>query len=132
MNRELWSALDEAGLTRLTESTETGGSGASWREAAALLSSVPSTWRPRRWRENDLLAGFLLAARRGAPDGLCEPRACSSPSGVAVAVPWAGQVERIVVAWPGDGGWRVADVPASEVTIERRYQRAFEPRDRVR
>ena len=47
---ELWHALDDLGLVRLTGGEASGGSGAGWYEAAEL-------WRSTR------KAGFVLAER---------------------------------------------------------------------
>jgi acyl-CoA dehydrogenase len=131
LNRELWSALAESGLSRLTESAETGGSGASWREAAVLLSAGAEHLAAVPLAESDLLAGFLLGGSVDSEDELVRTAAVLDSHGTAVAVPWAGQVDRIAVAYQADGGWRVADVPVSQVTIEPGTNVAFEPRDRV-
>lgn len=131
LNRELWSALDEAGLSRLTEDAETGGSGASWREAAVVLSSGAEYLAAVPLAESDLLAGFLLDTAGLPRDGVVRTAAVLDSDGVAVAVPWASQVDRIVVAYQAEGGWRVADAPVSQVRVERGANVAFEPRDRV-
>jgi acyl-CoA dehydrogenase len=130
LNRELWSALDESGLARLTESTKTGGSGASWREAAVLLSAGAEHLAAIPLAESDLLAGFLLAGTGSARDGSVRTAAVLDSDGIADAVPWASRVDRIAVAYQ-DSGWRVADVPTAQVTIEPGANLAFEPRDRV-
>ncbi|MCX5041870.1 acyl-CoA/acyl-ACP dehydrogenase [Aldersonia sp. NBC_00410] len=132
LNRELWSALDEAGLTRLVESAETGGSGASWCEAAALLSAGAEQLAAVPLAENDLLAGYLLDAAGLPRDETIRTAGLLDAEGVAAVVPWAGRVERIVLAWPGGDGWLAADVPASDVTITPGANAASEPRDGVR
>lgn len=129
---DLWARLAELGLARLTGAEEDGGSGAGWPEAAALLSAAASRAVRVPLAEHDLLAGWLLR-QAGLPVNDARRTVCVlDPDGAAAAVPWAGNAERIVAAWPGASGYRVADVEAARLDITPGHNLAREPRDDVR
>ena len=131
-DRSAWSTLDSLGLTRLTASEAAGGSGASWRESAALLGLAASHGVVIPIVEHDLLAGWLRErAGLEALDALST--ACVLTSGNQISrVPWAAASAHVVVLSRHDGGWRVTDLPADEIEIVPRLNMAGEPRDTVR
>lgn len=131
LDRALWGRLEELGLTRLTGSEASGGSGAGWIEAAALLGLAAGAAAPVPLAEHDLLGGWLLEAAGLPNDGglraVCRP----DPSGVALNVTWARDASSIVALWEDRDEWRVADVPVGRVGLEERRNLAGEPSDTV-
>lgn len=128
---ELWDQLGELGLIRLTGSEESGGSGAGWAEAVELLRAA--AWHGVRvpLAEHDLLACWLLETV-GLPVDEARRTACLlDGDGVARAVPWAADSERVVVLWPAGTGYRVADVDTTSLTVTAGRNSAGEPRDDV-
>lgn len=114
LDRELWSTLDHLGLTRLTSPD---GAGAGWVEAAALLRAAARAAAPVPLAENDLLGHWLLrTAGLPATDG-SRTTCILDPKGAAPKVPWVSQVDGVVVVWPHEGGWRVADVPIPDLEL---------------
>ncbi|MFZ2178055.1 MAG: acyl-CoA dehydrogenase family protein [Rhodococcus sp. (in: high G+C Gram-positive bacteria)] len=133
IDRELWATLEELGLTRLTAAEDRGGSGASWTEAALLLSAAGGGAARIPVAENDLLAQWLLGvAGIESSDGLIRTACVLDGSGSARDVPWARGVDRIVVLWNSPDGWHVADVDRGAFEITEAVNLAQEPRDHVR
>jgi len=129
LDRELWQTLSNAGITSLLS----GGHGAGWLEASALLRTTASHAAPVPLAEHDALAGWLLA-RAGLPmDENPRTAAVLDSAGGASRVPWASQVDSIVVAWRGPEGTElVADVPRAQFRIEQGRDIAGQPRDAIR
>lgn len=131
LDHGLWARLEDLGLTRLTGSEASGGSGAGWLEAAALLGLSAGAGAPVPVAEHDVLGGWLLEAARLPNDGgirtVCRP----DPSGVALNVTWARDASRIVALWEDRDEWRVADVPLDRVGLEEGRNLAGEPSDTV-
>jgi acyl-CoA dehydrogenase len=126
----LWRQLSELGLTRLTGDEATGGSGAGWREAAALLGAAARHGVSLPLAEHDLLAGWLLE-RAGLPvDDRVRTVALLGADDTALAVPWASAVERVVVVRTGTA--QVADLDAAAVSLTPGRNLLGEPRDDVR
>ncbi|MBV6756248.1 acyl-CoA dehydrogenase [Rhodococcus opacus] len=130
VNRRLWSVLGEIGLTRLTEAEESGGSGATWRESAVLLSTAAANAALVPLAEHDLLAGYLLDTAGLRRDESIRTACVLDADGTASAVPWASGADRIVLLW-NRNGWTVSDVPRQAVTVRPGTNLASEPRDRV-
>ncbi|MBJ8348373.1 acyl-CoA dehydrogenase family protein [Antrihabitans sp. YC2-6] len=130
-DRGLWSRLAELGLTRLTGREDSGGSGASWFEAAELLRASASHGVRIPVVEHDLLAGWLLDEARLPTDESRRTACVLDESGVARDVPWAAAAERIVVVWRQDGAYVVGDVPVRDLRIMQGTNIAGEPRDTV-
>ncbi|MBF6245652.1 acyl-CoA dehydrogenase [Nocardia elegans] len=127
----LWEELSELGLTRLTGSERTGGSGAGWTEASELLrtSVIHAVRVPLA--EHDLLAGWLLETA-GLPVDEARRTVCVlPPSGIARGVPWASEAERIVTVGRARDTYLLADLPAAELHITPGVNAAGEPRDTV-
>ncbi|HEY9314945.1 acyl-CoA dehydrogenase [Williamsia sp.] len=129
---DLWKQLGELGLVRLTGSEDTGGSGAGWGEAAALIRAAAYHGVRIPLAEHDLLAGWLLETL-GLPVGDARRTLCRlDDDGVATGVPWAWAADRVVVVWRAADGHRVADVEVGELSISPGSNLAGEPRDTVR
>lgn len=128
----LWARLSDLGLARLTGSESAGGSGAGWREAAALLTEAAGLAVSLPLAEHDLLAGWLLEEAGLPVDEALRTVAVLDEAGFARAVPWASAASRIVVAWPAGGSWNVAELAASDVAIAPGRNLVGEPRDDVR
>jgi acyl-CoA dehydrogenase len=130
-DRALWRALDDLGLVRLTGAESAGGSGAGWYEAAELLSATVRHGVRIPLAEHDLLACWLLEAAGLPCDESVRTVALLDDQGNATAVPWAASAERIVLVWPSDDEYRVADAGVSAVEIKRGANMIGEPRDTV-
>lgn len=132
-DRALWATLGELGLHRLTGDEADGGSGAGWTEAALLLGAAGASAAAVPVAENDLLAGWLLEQAGLPVDEKIRTAAILDSHGRARHVPWARDVDAIVVVWSGaDGTWRVAEVPRASVEITEAVNLAAEPRDHIR
>jgi acyl-CoA dehydrogenase len=130
-DHELWRRLEDLGLVRLTGQERVGGSGASWYEAAELLSAAVRHGVRIPLAEHDLLACWLLDASGMECDGAARTVCVLDDRGVASAVPWAHGAERIVVIWQIGEQYRAADVEAATVRISRGNNMIGEPRDTV-
>ncbi|NLU84224.1 acyl-CoA dehydrogenase family protein [Rhodococcus sp. HNM0569] len=136
LDRTLWSTLDEVGATWLTADESVGGSGATWDEAAVLLGAAGAHAVSLPLAENDLLALPLLAAARlpvAPSDGIRTVAVAEeTPGGFqARSVPWARDVDRIVVVFQHDSQWHVADLPRASVSVTDAENYAGEPRDHL-
>jgi acyl-CoA dehydrogenase len=132
-DRSLWATLSELGLARLTGDEAAGGSGAGWTEAALLLTAAGAGAAAVPVAENDLLAGWLLTtAGLEGSDGV-RTAAVLDVDGGARSVPWARDVDSIVVLWQDAGStWRVAEIPTAEIELTEAVNLASEPRDHIR
>ena len=133
LDEKLWAQLEELGLARLTGSEASGGSGAGWAEAAALLDTAARLGVALPVVEHDLLAGWLLERLGLAVDPTLRTLAVLSSTGEASSVPWARTAGSLVCVWPAGGGWLAADVPAesSSLSVTAGVNLAGEPRDAV-
>ena len=131
LDRVLWERLDGLGLTRLSASEASGGSGATWSEAAALLGIAAAAGAPIPIAEHDVLASWLLEAAGLDHDGMLRTACRPDPSGVALNVTWARDAAAIVALWQDGEQWRVADVPSERVEITPGRNLAGEPCDTV-
>lgn len=115
----VWETLREVGLARLTAPEETGGSGAGWAEAAALLRAAAAAGVAVPYAETDLLAGPLRrAAGLDDTSDATATVAVVGTDGTARAVPWAGVTSTIVcVRRTSEGGYEVAEAATEELTI---------------
>ncbi|MBX7431469.1 acyl-CoA/acyl-ACP dehydrogenase [Mycobacterium sp. Y57] len=126
----LWRRLDELGLVRLTGPEYAGGSGATWHESAELISAAARHGVRIPLAEHDLLACWLLDAAGETGDDAART-VCLLDDDAATGVPWASTADRIVVVWPCDGGYRLADLDADAVSITLGANMIGEPRDTV-
>jgi acyl-CoA dehydrogenase len=130
-DQALWQRLDDLGLVRLTGAEATGGSGAGWPEAVALLSAAVRHGVRIPLAEHDLLACWLLEANDMPCDTSVRTVALLDEKGTATAVPWASEADRVVLVWPTAAGHRVADTPVDAVSITPFTNAIGEPRDTV-
>ncbi len=128
---DLWGRLEELGLTRLTASEASGGSGASWIEAAALLGLAAGAAAPVPLAEHDILAAWLLESAGLPNDGRLRTACRPDPAGNALNVTFGRDVASLVALWEDGEQWRVADVPADRVRITEHRNLAGEPSDTV-
>lgn len=115
----VWETLREVGLARLTAPEQSGGSGAGWPEAAALLRAAAAAGVAVPFAETDLLAGPLRRAA-GIDDNTDATAtvAVLGSDGTARSVPWAGQTATVVcVRRTEGGGYEVSDAETSALTI---------------
>ncbi len=139
----LWATLAESGLTLLTASVSSGGSGAGIAEAAVVLSAAAESAAPVPLAENDLLAAWLLeVVGLDLPDGPLTSgsgQVSISPldtgkvhvAGTLERVPWARNCEAVTVLGAGTDEHVVLVVPIAHCTVSEGHNLAHEPRDRV-
>jgi alkylation response protein AidB-like acyl-CoA dehydrogenase len=144
-----WQALEGHGLTRAWVPEAAGGAGASMADGFAILTLAGGVALDVPLAET-LLAGWLLAAAGlRVPDGKLAPAglpaglhddggdgvgldAAGRLSGRATAVPFAREVDRLVVLGQrGTGEAFVALVDRAACSIRARDNLAGEPRDTV-
>lgn len=128
---ELWSRLDQLGLVRLSGSERSGGSGASWYEAAELISAAVRHGVRAPFAEHDVLACWLLEAVGAQVDGDARTVCVLDAAGTATAVPWASTADRVVVVWPDGHDYRMADLDCADLRITPGANLIGEPRDTV-
>lgn len=135
IDRPLWDALEESGITDLLRPADLGGGGAGWPEAAAALSALGASAARVPLAEHDVIGGWLLR-EAGLDDGAAGIRSVGlARRGLARAVPWARDVDSIVVL--SDSGanatetWHVTEIPVSETTVKTGENLAGEARDDV-
>jgi acyl-CoA dehydrogenase len=115
-----WAKLATLGLSRLTASAVALGSEATWFEAAALLSAAARHGVPGPFAENDLLATWTLEQAGMAPsDDAVRTIARAGADGTALGVPWAAEVDRVVVLSPTEAGWMVRDLEPNQLAPSR-------------
>ncbi|MGW5241598.1 acyl-CoA dehydrogenase family protein [Monashia sp. NPDC004114] len=131
LDRALWARLEALDLTRLTAPAARGGSGGTWVDAAALLGLAAAAGAPVPLAEHDLLAGWLLEAADLPDDGRLRTVCRPDPSGVALNVTWARDVEVLVALWEDRDEWRVSAVPVDQTMVEPGRNLAGEPSDTV-
>ncbi|GJF16955.1 acyl-CoA dehydrogenase [Mycolicibacterium cyprinidarum] len=127
----LWRRLDELGLVRLTGAEQSGGSGAGWPEAAALMTAAIRHGVRIPLAEHDLLACWLLDAVGSPVDGAARTLCVLDEHGRAPGVPWASCAERIVIVWQVGGDFLVADADIDRIAITAGANMIGEPRDTV-
>lgn len=132
LDRDLWSLLEELGLTRLTGAESRGGSEGSWHDAAALHEAVAAHGVQLPLAEHDLLAHWLLETLDiPTPEGIFT-LALLDTDGTARNVPWARHANHIVVVRPdGADRYLVGVLDTADLTIEPGLNLAGEQRDSV-
>lgn len=114
----VWATLSEVGLARLTASEESGGSGAGWSEAAALLRTLAAAGVAVPYAETDLLAGPVRrAAELDDSSGETATVAVLGSDGTAHRVPWAGATTTVVCIRRSGDGYEVADVATDRLDL---------------
>ena len=139
----LWTALEEAGLTRALLPETAGGVGLEPGAALALVRAAGRHAAPAPLAET-MMAGWLLAgAGLQIPDGVLTivPRRTGDSvalrrdgagwrlTGSARRVPWARHAGAAAVLVETEVGWSVALVPASGWRVAPGANLALEPRD---
>ncbi|MGB3886446.1 acyl-CoA dehydrogenase family protein [Gordonia sp. (in: high G+C Gram-positive bacteria)] len=130
---DLWAALDRLGLVRLTGPETSGGSGASWFEAAELLTAAVRHGVRVPLAEHDLLACAVLDdAGLDADDGLVRTLGFLDGNGEASGVPWTTAADRIVLISQSDTSCFVSDLDPSTVEVVNGANIIGEPRATIR
>ncbi|MGA5538244.1 acyl-CoA dehydrogenase family protein [Mycolicibacterium nivoides] len=131
-DRGLWRRLAPLGLIRLTGAEDSGGSGASWYEAAELLNAAVRHGVRAPFAEHDLLACWLMEAA-GQPLDKAVRTVCVQPRDgrAATGVPWAADADRIVVLSPAGDGYRLTEFDATDLPVTAGVNLIGEPRDKV-
>lgn len=129
IDRQTWHSLTELGLSRLTGSEDSGGSGGSWHDAAVLLSTAAAAAVPTPVVEHDLLAGWLLTVAGQKMEGALCTAGIVDASGHASHVPWASEADHTVLLRCDDGLCTVAQVSRAQARLTPGYNLAGEARD---
>ena len=139
----LWSAIADGGYPWISVPDAAGGVGGSVADACALLEQAGRYAAPVPLAETGLLGGRLLASAgldvppgpvTTAPsEGVTVARTGSgwSASGTVARVPWARQVDRIVLVADAADGPQVISVDPAATRIDPGANLAGEPRDTV-
>ncbi|HET7398294.1 MAG TPA: acyl-CoA dehydrogenase family protein [Intrasporangium sp.] len=125
----LWERLEGLGLTRLSASEPSGGSGATWAEAAALLGAAAAAAAPVPLAEHDVLAAWLLESAGLPNDGRMRTVCRPDPAGHALNVTYGRDAVSVVALWEDGERWRVADVPAERIHVTHERNLAGEASD---
>jgi acyl-CoA dehydrogenase len=142
----LWVAVEDAGLHRALVPEAAGGFGVTVADALSLLKVAGAHALPLPLAETMLASWLLAGAGLGIPDGpltagpvregetvtLTRAGAGWHLSGTLTRIPWARDVDRIVVLAVHDGQPWLALVAKDSWTIEPGVNIAREPRDTVR
>lgn len=119
-----WGHLEDAGLTRLTSTADSGGGPA---EVAVVLRGLARHAVSVPLAETDVLAGWL-AGRAGlaVPDS-----GVVSIAGTLDAAPYAADAAAVVLVLPVGDRLKVAVRAPAELSISRGHNAGGEPRDAV-
>ena len=145
LDAQVWATLEETGLARLTGAEASGGSGAGWLEAAAVLGEAASAGVPLPLLEHDLLAGWLRdAAGLPQPDDAWDASSEGDPAaptittaaeavatGRPVTVPWLPAAASVVVLDASGTHPHVYEIGASDLVFEERISVSGEPQGLV-
>ena len=124
-----WSTLAAVGLARLTAPESSGGSGAGWAEASALLRLSAAAGVATPYAETDLVVGPLRrAAALDDATTATATLAVVGPDGLARRVAWAGGTDAVLfvrragrdddeVGGRRAGGYELAEVPSGRTVI---------------
>lgn len=135
VDRELWAALKEAGITTIGIDTEHGGTGLSFAETCLVLEQAGKTVAAvpllthtialqtlQRAGALEALRRYLAAdgwitasARADHGNGLREAGGCLT--GTISAVPYAPEAEAFLLPARAGGGWCLYLVPAGQQTV---------------
>lgn len=139
-NPALWAALEQIGVTTLSVTEASGGSGGNLADLVTVLEVLGEHAAGVPLAETALLAGWLLASSGAAvPDGpmtatVAGPTVRMSVHnagvkivGSVVGVPWARCADHVVVL----DGERVIVLARGEYTVRTRTNLAGEPRDDI-
>jgi acyl-CoA dehydrogenase len=143
LDRDLWSALDHAGITALSVPESAGGSGGGLPEIGTLLRVAGRFAAAAPIAEHALLAGWLLAsaglrlpgggiATAAAGDVVLTSQAGTwRAQATLTRVPWASVAQTLAVL-AGDGARGcVLAVPVADCVVRPGTNVAGEPRDDV-
>lgn len=134
---KLWSALEEAGMTRVLVSEEQGGAGGGWADAMILIKASGEHKAPVPLAETILASAILAEAGIDVPEG---PLTVLSGdlvleggriSGTAERTPWGRNAGYGVALVNHEGGRVVALVSLKGAIFVEDVNIAREPRDGV-
>ena len=141
---DLWSAVEENGLTRPLVPEAQGGAGAGWAEAFVILHASGRFAAPIPLAETIIAGRLLILAGLDAPPGAIgvapvgkaetlrlEAKGGGRIGGAASAVPWGGKVEHVAVLAEKEGELHVALIARDAYIAEGDRNIAGEARDRI-
>jgi acyl-CoA dehydrogenase len=139
---ELWSVVEETGLTRVGVSERNGGAGGGWLEAMAIVKAAARYAAPIPLAETAVLAAWQLddvglevppGVLAAASDGLTLAQSAGGDviRGVAARVPWARHASTLVAIVPRGPDSIVVAIPSDRYRVEHGHNLAGEPRDAV-
>ncbi len=141
---DLWSAVEENGLTKPLVPEAQGGAGAGWAEAFVILHAAGRFAAPIPLAETIISGRLLILAGLDAPPGAMSVAPISEAetlrldgkgggriSGAASAVPWGTKVEHVAVLAEKEGKLHVALIARDAYVAEGDRNIAGEARDRI-
>lgn len=138
VDQQLWRHVSDAGLAALLVPESAGGSGASFRDLAAVLRRMGSAAAAVPIAEANLAASVLAGSGHGVPEGTLTLTITGSSFGRSEvpgrleAVPYARAADHVVwVRGAEDGRGRIHVIPTSTVEVEHGANLADEPRDHL-
>lgn len=128
VDRSAWQHLEDAGLTRLGSTADSGGGPT---EVAVVLRALARYAVAAPVAETDLLAGWL-AAEAGVAVPTAGPLTVAVGSGPRfISVPYASEAAAVVFARPDGERAAVAVLPSEELSVATGHNAGGEPRDTV-
>jgi acyl-CoA dehydrogenase len=141
--RNSWRELEELGIADILVAATSGGTGADWDDACAVLQASG------RWQIALPLAEALLARKLAADAGLEVPRSPISIapdatgvlardggtwrfSGVLPSVPWGRDVAHVVTSLQFENRPHAVVLSVTDANLHKRTNLAGEPRDDLR
>jgi alkylation response protein AidB-like acyl-CoA dehydrogenase len=142
---ELWSLVEQTGLTLASIPAELGGAGGSLSDALAVVRLAGQFAVPLPLAETYLAYWVLAASGKEIPEGpltVVFSRDGNEPvfsevgerraiTGAIQRVPWAGFCQRLLVVGYAEGGLRMALVETDQTELKPGQNLAGEPRDTI-
>ncbi len=134
---DLWSALEENGLTRPLVPEDQGGVGVSWQDASAILYAAGYHAAPVPLAET-IVAGWLLAqvgqavpegAIAVAADGALVLTGSGRVTGTLDRVPWGGAAAHVLTVAEQNGDPRLVLLEPGSATVTADLNIGRDPRD---
>jgi acyl-CoA dehydrogenase len=135
-----WDEIDALGIADILVAEESGGSGADWDDACAVLQAAGHSQTPLPLAEAILARKLLADAALEVPRSLLSiapnPAGALSRdagawrfSGVLASVPWGRDVSRVVTTLTFDGRSHVVILAVAHASVHKKTNLADEPRD---
>jgi acyl-CoA dehydrogenase len=136
-----WDEIDALGIADILVAEESGGTGADWDDACAVLQAAGHSQTPLPLAEAMIARKLLADAALEVPRSLLlsiasNPTGALSSdagalrfSGVLASVPWGRDVSRVVTTLIFDGRPHVVILAVADASVHKKTNLADEPRD---